>query len=129
MEPHQIQGLDYERISPVIKWLVDKVILHRQKYGDEYQKYAQWLYDYENQSVMSRTEVTLSPVTEMERLTLTDTGSMDNLEKQIHITESKIKEAESFCQTLESELISFQEKIDNLTSAHVKCNFMLIRIL
>lgn len=40
IEPHQIQGLDYLHIFPVIKWLVKKAIETRQAEGDEVRAFA-----------------------------------------------------------------------------------------
>ena len=40
IEPHQIQGLDYITIFPVVKWLVKKVIETRQNEGDEVRAFA-----------------------------------------------------------------------------------------
>ena len=34
LQPHQIQGLDYDHIFPIIQWLVRKVIEHRRLTGD-----------------------------------------------------------------------------------------------
>ncbi|XP_014288769.1 coiled-coil domain-containing protein 93 isoform X2 [Halyomorpha halys] len=40
IEPHQIQGLDFIHIYPVIEWLVKKSIENREERGDYLQQYA-----------------------------------------------------------------------------------------
>lgn len=40
IEPHQIQGLDFIHICPVIEWLVKKSIENREERGDYLQQYA-----------------------------------------------------------------------------------------
>lgn len=41
IEPHQIQGLDYIHIFPVIQWLVKRVIETRAEMGDYIRKYSE----------------------------------------------------------------------------------------
>ncbi|TKR95320.1 hypothetical protein L596_009506 [Steinernema carpocapsae] len=40
IEPHQIQGLDYVHIFPVVQWLVRRVLECKEKYGDEVQNHS-----------------------------------------------------------------------------------------
>uniref|UniRef100_T1HMH9 Coiled-coil domain-containing protein 93 n=1 Tax=Rhodnius prolixus TaxID=13249 RepID=T1HMH9_RHOPR len=40
IEPHQIQGLDFVHIHPVIEWLVKKSIENREEHGDYLLRYA-----------------------------------------------------------------------------------------
>jgi hypothetical protein len=40
LQSHQIQGLDYERLFPVMQWLVKKVVDTREELGDFNKKYA-----------------------------------------------------------------------------------------
>lgn len=40
IEPHQIQGLDFKSIFPVIQWLVKKVIETREEMGDHIRAYS-----------------------------------------------------------------------------------------
>ena len=40
IEPHQIQGLDFIHIFPVVQWLVKKAIETREAEGDNVRKYA-----------------------------------------------------------------------------------------
>lgn len=45
LEPHQIQGLDYENILPVVKWIVSKVIELREEYGAILERVGKYLFD------------------------------------------------------------------------------------
>ena len=62
IEPHQIQGLDYIHIFPVIQWLVKKTIETRQSEGDKVRKFAVGQYfkqheaDLENKTSIPQTE-------------------------------------------------------------------------
>jgi len=49
IEPHQIQGLDYIHIFPVVKWLVKKAIETRQLEGDKVRAFAVNQYHKEHQ--------------------------------------------------------------------------------
>uniref|UniRef100_A0A1I7YNC8 Coiled-coil domain-containing protein 93 n=1 Tax=Steinernema glaseri TaxID=37863 RepID=A0A1I7YNC8_9BILA len=40
IEPHQIQGLDFVHIFPVVQWLVRRVLECKEKYGDEVQNHS-----------------------------------------------------------------------------------------
>ena len=49
IEPHQIQGLDYIHIFPVVKWLVKKAIETREAEGDSVRAFAVNQYHKEHQ--------------------------------------------------------------------------------
>ena len=40
LEPHQIQGLDYIHLFPIIQWLVKKAIATREAEGDKVRQFA-----------------------------------------------------------------------------------------
>ena len=40
LEPHQIQGLDYIHLFPIIQWLVKKAIATREAEGDKIRQFA-----------------------------------------------------------------------------------------
>ena len=45
VEPHQLQGLDYPALEPLVRWLVQKVAETRSLYGDWNRQHAAFLYD------------------------------------------------------------------------------------
>ena len=49
IEPHQIQGLDYIHIFPVVRWLVKKAIETREAEGDSVRAFAVNQYHKEHQ--------------------------------------------------------------------------------
>ena len=55
IEPHQIQGLDFIHIFPVVQWLVKKAIETREAEGDNVRKYA--LNEYQKEHKTSIEEV------------------------------------------------------------------------
>ena len=60
IEPHQIQGLDYINIFPVVKWLVKKAIETRQLEGDKVRAFAVNQYHKEHQHTEVRFHEILS---------------------------------------------------------------------
>ena len=59
IEPHQIQGLDYIHIFPVVKWLVKKAIETREAEGDSVRAFAVNQYHKEHQQSEVRFDVVL----------------------------------------------------------------------
>lgn len=45
LTPHQIQGLDFPQIFPVVQWLVKKVIATREEFGDFQRSYAEFSFN------------------------------------------------------------------------------------
>eukprot|EP00033_Pygsuia_biforma_P001989 GCRY01002212.1.p1 GENE.GCRY01002212.1~~GCRY01002212.1.p1 ORF type:complete len:589 (-),score=151.86 GCRY01002212.1:57-1823(-) len=45
LKPHQIQGLDYENLYPIIQWLIKKVIEVREETGDLVRAYSETLFE------------------------------------------------------------------------------------
>uniref|UniRef100_A0A914VHC9 Coiled-coil domain-containing protein 93 n=1 Tax=Plectus sambesii TaxID=2011161 RepID=A0A914VHC9_9BILA len=45
IEPHQIQGLDFIHIFPVVQWLVKKAIIAKEEIGDQVQQLAVYQFD------------------------------------------------------------------------------------
>jgi len=42
LQAHQIQGLDYPAVLPVVQWLIKRVIATRQESGDQLRRYSLW---------------------------------------------------------------------------------------
>ena len=45
LKPHQVQGLDFKALFPVIQWLVKKVIETRNEFGDFQKAYAEFSFN------------------------------------------------------------------------------------
>ncbi|KAH0790439.1 Coiled-coil domain-containing protein [Histomonas meleagridis] len=45
LSPHQIQGLDFPQLFPVVQWLVKKVIATREEFGDFQRSYAEFSFN------------------------------------------------------------------------------------
>jgi hypothetical protein len=48
LEPHQIQGLNFEHMYPVVVWLVKKVVEARRLYGDFDRRHAEYHFGKDN---------------------------------------------------------------------------------
>ncbi|KAK0422628.1 hypothetical protein QR680_007684 [Steinernema hermaphroditum] len=56
IEPHQIQGLDFVHIFPVVQWLVRRVLECKEKYGDEAQNHSLYQF-HQSADVIEETSV------------------------------------------------------------------------
>ena len=56
LEPHQIQGLDYIHIFPVIQWLVRKAIETKKELGNTIRSFSVYMYSKEFPSFSLNTE-------------------------------------------------------------------------
>ncbi|XP_064455476.1 coiled-coil domain-containing protein 93-like [Ornithodoros turicata] len=63
IEPHQIQGLDYEHIFPVVQWLVKKAIETKAETEDIHRQYAVYLFN-KGHSPLPQEEALKEPIEE-----------------------------------------------------------------